>query len=420
MATNRGRPGPELNSLLVASGISGVGDGVRQAAMPLLAASLTRSPSAVAAVAVAQTLSWLVVSMPAGALVDRWDRRRTILATNLVRGLLMVALAALVWCGLATLPVLVALAFVFASVEVVSDTAAQALLPAIVARPDLELANGRLFALQTGTAQFVGPPMGGVLFAIGRAVPFLVDGVSFLAAVALLRRIRRLPPAERGHGRLGVQIAEGLRFLLSHRVLRVLALMSGFGNLMLQMFVSVFVLYVLEELHGTSVLYGILLALLAAGVTAGSLLAPRAKQRFGETAVLVGGAGLLGVPLGALAIVPDVAATGVAVLLSGLGMGLWQVMSSSLRQALTPDRLLGRVMSSYRLVGRGASSLGGVTGGVLAAGFGLRAPSLACALGMLVVVVVSIPALRPGVIEQAREAAVGDRGGLLDGSRASG
>jgi MFS family permease len=396
----------ELNALLAASAISGVGDGFRQAAIPLLAASLTRSPSAVAAVAVAQTLSWLVVSMPAGALIDRWDRRRTILTVNVIRGLLMLGLGVLAGTGTATLPVLVVLAFVFASVEVVSDAAAQALLPAIVARKDLESANGRLFALQTGTAQFVGPPLGGLLFAASKAVPFLADGVSFLTAAGLLRRIRRLPPAEVKGGRLGAQIVEGLRFLLRHRVLRVIALMAGFGNMMLQMFVSVFVLYVLEELHGGSVLYGVLLAVLAAGVTLGSLLAPRAKRRFGESAVLVGGAGLLGVPLGALAIVPQVAVTGVAVFLSGLGMGLWQVMSSSLRQAVTPDRLLGRVMSSYRLVGRGASSLGGVLGGALAAGFGLRAPALACALGMLVVIGLSFPALRPSVVADARRAAV--------------
>jgi hypothetical protein len=111
---------------------------------------------------------------------------------------------------------------------------------------------------------------------------------------------------------------------------------------------------------------------------------------------------MLGVPLGALAIVPNVMVTGAAVLLSGIGMGLWQVMSSSLRQAVTPDRLLGRVMSSYRLVGRGASSLGAVFGGTLASAFGLRAPSLACAFGMLVVVILSLPALRPGVVAEAR------------------
>jgi MFS family permease len=396
----------ELNSLLAASGVSGVGDGVRQAAIPLLAAALTRSPVAVAAVAVAQTLSWLVVSMPAGALVDRWDRRRTILTVNVIRGLLMLALGGLVVSGAARLPLLVALAFVFGAVEVVSDAAAQALLPAIVAHPDLEWANGRLFALQTGTAQLVGPPMGGVLFAASSSAPFLLDGASFLGAAALLRRIRRLPPAAARSGGLAGQIAEGLRFLLRHRVLRSIALMSAFGNLLLQIFAAVFVLYVLDVLHGGSVLYGVLLATFAAGVTAGSLLAPRAKKRFGDAALLFGGSALMGVPLGALAVAPSTVVTGAALLLSGFGMGLWQVMSSSLRQAVTPDRLLGRVMSSYRLVGRGASSLGAVLGGVLAAGFGLRAPALTCALGMIVVVAVSIPALRPADVDAARRAAV--------------
>lgn len=403
-ATNRA----ELNSLLTASGISGVGDGLRQAAIPLLAASLTRSPSAVAAVAAAQTLPWLLFSMPGGALVDRWDRRRTILTVNVIRGLLMLALSVLVLAGSASLPLLVVLAFVFATTEVVSDVAAQALLPAIVARKDLEWANGRLFALQTGTAQFVGPPLGGLVFAVSKWVPFLVDGLSFLTAAGLLRRIRPLPPAQTSHQRLTAQITEGLRFLLRNRVLRVIALMSAFGNLLLQTFVAVFVLYVLDVLHGKSVLYGVFLAIFAAGVTIGSMLAPRARRKFGETVVLFGGAALMGVPLGALAVLPSVVVTGVVMLASGLGMGLWQVISSSLRQAITPDRLLGRVMSSYRLVGRSATSLGAVLGGGLASGFGLRAPALTCALGMIVVLVVSFTALRPGAIDEAREAACED------------
>lgn len=398
----------ELNSLLTASGISGVGDGLRQAAIPLLAASLTHSPSAVAAVAVAQTLPWLFVSMPAGALVDRWDRRRTILTVNVLRGLLMLALSTLVLSGSASLPLLVALAFVFAATEVVSDVAAQALLPAIVARKDLERANGRLFALQTGTAQFVGPPVGGLIFAASKFVPFLVDGASFLTAAGLLRCIRRLPPAEESRGRLAAQITEGLRFLLRNRVLRVMAFMSASGNLLLQTFVAVFVLYVLEVLHGNSVLYGVFLAIFAVGVTIGSMLAPRAKRRFGDTLVLFGGAAFMGVPLGVLAVLPSAVVTGAVMLVSGLGMGLWQVISSSLRQAITPDRLLGRVMSSYRLVGRGATSLGAVLGGVLASSLGLRAPALACALGMIVVLALSFPALRPGVVIEAREAAVKD------------
>ena len=251
-------------------------------------------------------------------------------------------------------------------------------------------------------------PLGGLVFAASKFAPFLIDGVSFLTSVGLLRRIRPLPPAETSRKRLAAQITEGMRFLLRNRVLRVIALMSAFGNLLLQTFVAVFVLYVLEDLHGNSVLYGVFLAIFAAGVTIGSMLASRAKQMFGETVVLFTGAALMGVPLGALAVLPSVVVTGAAMLASGVGMGLWQVISSSLRQAITPDRLLGRVMSSYRLVGRSATSLGAVLGGVLASSFGLRAPALTCALGMIVVVVVSFIALPPGVVDEAREAALKD------------
>lgn len=401
---NAPRPG-ELTALLTASGISGIGDGVRRAAFPLLVASLTRSALAVAAVAVVQTLSWLIFSMPAGAMIDRWDRRRVIVVVNVLRGLLMVALAGLVLAGAMQLPLLMALAFVSGTLEVYADTAAQALLPALVRRDELERANGRLFALQTGTAQFVGPPIGGLLFAISRSVPFVIDGVSFLAAAVLLRRIRVLPPAETSDRRLRDQIVEGITFLLGNRVLRGVAILSAAGNLLLQGFVAVFVLYVLEVLHGRSLHYGIFLAVLAVGVTVGSLLADRAKRRWGETVVLFCGAALMSVPLLATALVASVYVTGAVMLVAGLGMGLWQVIASSLRQAIAPDRLLGRVMSSYRLIGRGASFLGAAMGGLLASAFGLRAPALVCALGMVVVLALSLRSLTPAAIAEARAAA---------------
>jgi MFS family permease len=401
---NASRPG-ELRALLTASGISGIGDGVRQAALPLLVASLTRSAVAVAAVAVAQTLSWLVFSMPAGAMIDQRDRRRVILAVNVIRGLLMVALGGLVLAGAIQLPLLMALAFVFGAVEVYADAAAQALLPALVPRGELARVNGRLFALQIGTPQIVGPPLGGLLFAVGRSVPFVIDGISFLGAAVLLRRIRVLPPAETSDRRLREQIVEGISFLLRNRVLRGVAILSAAGNLLLQGFVAVFVLYVLEVLHGRSLHYGVFLAVMAVGVTVGSLLADRARRWLGETAVLFCGAALMSVPLLATALVASVYVTGAVMLVAGLGTGLWQVIASSLRQAITPDRLLGRVMSSYRLIGRGASFLGAAMGGLLASAFGLRAPALVCALGMVVVLALSLRSLTPAAIAEARAVA---------------
>jgi MFS family permease len=395
----------ELTALLTASGISGMGDGIRQAAFPLLVASLTRSALAVAGVAVAQSVSWLIFSLPAGAMIDRWDRRRVILTVNVLRGLLILALAGLVQADALSLPVLIVLAFVFGVTEVYADAAAQALLPALVPREDLARANGRLFALQIGTAQFIGPPLGGLLFAASRAVPFLIDGVSFLAAAVLLRRIRTLPPAETKDRRLRTQIVEGLTFLWSNRVLRGVAILSAAGNFLLQGFVAIFVLYVLEVLHGKSLHYGMFLAILALGVTLGSLLAERVKRWWGETVALFGGAALMSVPLLAAALVASMYVTGVVVFLAGLGTGVWQVIASSLRQSITPDRLLGRVMSSYRLIGRGASFLGAAMGGLLATTFSLRAPALVCALGMLVVLALSLRSLNPAAIARARQAA---------------
>jgi hypothetical protein len=127
-----------------AATISGAGDGVRVVALPLLAAGLTRDPRAVSLVAVAAGLPWLLSALPAGALVDRWDRKRVLWSVDFARAAVMAGLVVGVALGHASIPLLLVVAFLLGSAQTLFDSAAQAALPVVVPRPDLERANGRL------------------------------------------------------------------------------------------------------------------------------------------------------------------------------------------------------------------------------------------------------------------------------------
>jgi len=157
--------GGQFRRLWVASALSNLADGVFQVALPLLAVTLTKSPALVAGVALAQRLPWLVMALPAGALADRLDRRRTMVRVDALRVIVMGALAAAVGLDAASMPVLYAAAVVLGVGETLFDTAAQSILPSLVDRSQLSAANGRLQAVELTANQFVGPPLGGVLAA---------------------------------------------------------------------------------------------------------------------------------------------------------------------------------------------------------------------------------------------------------------
>jgi len=173
---NRGHLLPaDFWRLWSAATISSIGNGVRLTALPLLAAGLTRDPQSVSLVAAAGGLPWLLFALPAGALVDRWDRKRVLWGADFARTALVGLLALAVASGLSSVPLLATAAFLLGSAETLFANAAQATVAVVVPRAYLEHANGRLYAGELVAGVFVGPPLGGVLFAMAAAVPFAVD-----------------------------------------------------------------------------------------------------------------------------------------------------------------------------------------------------------------------------------------------------
>lgn len=374
--------GRDFARVWAAAAVSNAGDGVRTTALPLLAAAVTRDPVAVSGILLAGHLPWLFFTLPAGAVIDRLDRRILITAVSAFRAAVMAVLCGLVLFGEAGLPVLYAVAFLQGVGEVFSDNAVFALVPGVVPKERLEDANGRLEAIVVATNQFAGPALGGLLFAQYAGLPFLVDAGSFLLMAVLVLGIKQRPPrAPRGAAKTTIRadIAEGVRWLRARPSLRNLSFIAALTNMALNATFAIFVLFALEELDLSAPAFGALLSIEAVGALVGSLLAARIRKRVGipfalATALAV--AGLANLAIAATGIVPLVAAMMVAIAFAG---GVWNVLTNSLRQAVTPDQLLGRVQSAHRLLAWGAIPFGTLLGGAAAAAFGLRAPFLIAA-----------------------------------------
>ena len=363
--------------LMTASGLSNLADGVLKTAVPLVALRYTTSPAQIAGLTLAITLPWLVVALPAGALVDRWDRRATMLVANSVRAGVLGLVALVAATGAGTIWWLYGAAILVGTAEVFHDTTAQSILPMIVRRDALQKSNGRLYALELTANSFVGPPLGGVVAAAGIAVALGAPAGLWVLAVLVLATLRGTFRVERTtKTSLRADVAEGLRFLWQRPVLRTLATWVGVSNLAWTAGQSVVVLWAVgpsSTLKLTDPQYGVLLTTLAVGAVVGSLIADWVAGRIGRTASLVTAMVASALGLATPLLTTNIWVIGTLFAISGLGISLWNVITVSLRQRLTPDRLLGRLNSAYRLLAWGTMPLGAALGGALGQAFGVKA-----------------------------------------------
>ena len=393
----RPAPGPpgDFGRYWVASVASNLGDGVRLTAVPVLAAAITPDPAAVAAVTFAGWLPWLVVALPGGVLVDRVDRRALMVALQVARLAIASALTLVLLAGLRTLAGLGAVVFAMGACEVLFASAAPALLPALVERGELPRANARLFAGELAASEFVGPPLGGLLFSLAAPLPFAFDAVTFGAGALLLRRVRgEFQPAAAGPWSAGAIVRDagaGLAWLWRSRLVRTLTLADAALNLSRSMTVAIFVLFALHVLRLSAFGFGVLWTATAAGALAGSLLMDRVRLRH-ERLVLVAALLVDGASTAAIAFTDRALAVAVATAVFGFATMVWNVISASMTQAATPNDMLGRVSSAQRFLSWGCLPAGAALGGVVAHAYGLAAPFLAG--GLLVLAIVAPAALQ--------------------------
>ena len=365
--------------LWLASAVSQLGDGIRVTALPLLAAALTTDPLAVAAVTAAVWAPWLVLGPIGGVVVDRVDRRRLMVAGQFMRTAVMVGLGWAALAGLDRLWLLVVVAFLIGVGEVFVDSAFQAMLPQLVPEAELDRANGRLTAAQLVGNELVGPPVGGALFALARSIPFFGDAASFAASGLLLGSIPgRFAPDEeaRAASSAWADLKEGLAWLFRHEVMRSMAIALGVTNLGFMAFGGIYVLFAEQVLRVGPLGFGLLFSSTAAGGLLGSLMAGRVTARIGRGSAVVAGLASMGAGMAAVGLMSNAFAAGALLFLVGVAVGVTNVAGVTLRQVLTPNRLLGRVVSSFRMIGFGMIPAGAALGGWLARASGLRAPFL--------------------------------------------
>jgi MFS family permease len=389
--------------LFSAGGMTNLGDGLIVLALPWLAALMTRDAVAIAAVAAAGRLPWLLFALPAGVIIDRSDQRKLIARADLLRAAIVFAIFLLaVSDPIADAIWLVAgLAFLLGSAEVLRDNAAQTILPAIVAEEDLEAANGQLWSTEQLTGQFIGPPLAGVLIASGIGLPFGID-VAMLVLAACLVWLINLPAQVRVQKSFGKALLEGIAFMRADRVLLRLAIVLGVANFLATATFTVQVLFAQDVLSLSAFAYGTVLSVAALGAITGSLLAPRLTKAIGLHPCLL--LSIAGWAVGYFVI--GVSSSGILMAFALFGVMasamLWNVITVSWRQRRIPTELLGRVNSIYRFFGWGSMPLGALAGGfvvsLLEDGLGreaaLRTPFLLAAACCVLLLVYAVFRLR--------------------------
>jgi len=359
-------------TLVASSGLSNLADGIFKVAMPLVALRYTRAPSMIAGLEVVRSAPWLLFALQVGALADRWDRRRTMLASNIARG----ALVALPVIGVAAGFDSIWLLFVAAAgtgvAEVFHDTSAQSILPALVPRARLSRANGRLYAVELGAQQFAAPPVAGFLVAAAATAAMVGPAALWLLAVSMLWMVRgsyRPVRASADSTTIRQDVAEGARFLWGNPMLRVMAVMVGGANLTAAAAFPLLVLYAVGD-ESTLGLddrgFGILLLAGAVGSLVATVASDPIMRRLGRARTLTMSIVTMALFVGGPALTTDPVVLGALLAVGGFGIMLWNIPTVSFRQSVTPDHLLGRVNSAYRLLAWGTLPLGAALGGVLA------------------------------------------------------
>jgi predicted MFS family arabinose efflux permease len=360
------------------------GDGVRLAALPLLAAQLTRSPAAVAAVTAVQSLPWLIGPW-LGVIVDRTDRRRLMVVVDTSRAAIIAALAGTILAHADGVALIYVTAFGTGVGSALRRTAAVTCVPRLVDAADLDRANGQLVAGQMVAGELAGPAAGGWLFGLAAALPFAVyAGALGMAVLLLLTLPSVFQPAGQlaKHDPAGTRatvrqdLAEGLAWLRRHSEIRDITIAVGVISAMDAACFSVLVLYVIQILHQRPSAYGALLAIGAVGGIAAGVAGSRLTRWLGSWQVLL----LAGLTLAAsqlvLGLTANVLAAALTLVVNSAGLALFEMTTATMRQRLVPGSLLGRVSSLYGTVFGGSEAVGALAGGALATAAGIRAAML--------------------------------------------
>ena len=391
--------------LLLWSGqaVSTLGSSVSRLALPLLVLALTQSPAQAGLVAALQAAPYLVFSLPAGALIDRWDRKRVMIRCDVARCLAYGSVPLAYATAHLSLAQLYAVALVGGTAYVFFNIAEVAALPRVVPAEHLSHATA-LNESATSASSLIGPGVAGLIISLGRttlsgaAVAYLVDSLSYLISTLSLGFIRtpfqaaRAPTAGRS---LRTEIAEGLRFLWARHPLRALALLTMGMNLFFGPLPLAVIVLARTNLHADARTLGLIFSAASAGGLLGSLSASWVKARLRVGQAIIGAVAGIAVATPLVAVAPSVPVVLAGFALVGAMLPIYNVVSISYRLRLVPDPLQGRVNSVFRLLALGSVPLGTALGGLLLGPIGPRVEVWMIAAGFaLCAVAVTFTAVR--------------------------
>lgn len=380
-------------ALWIGQVVSTVGMRASALAYPLLVLALTHSPFKAGLAGSAQSVPFLLLYLPAGALVDRWDRKRVMLWADGARALLAASIVVALALGQVTFPQVLLVVFLDGSFFVFFQLAESAALPHIVPREQLPTAWAQNQARELG-AELAGQPLGGALFAVSHLLPFAADGISYLLSFISLLFVRPSLQHHRDNARrnLFAEVAEGMTWLWHQPLLRIMVILIGATNLVLNALPLAMIVRA-RQLGAGAGLIGILLGLSGAAAIAGAVVAPWLQRRIRARFIVMGS--LWGWAITTLVLVwmPSPLALGAAVAAGALAGPAFNVVAGSYRYALAPDRLQARTVSSARLIAWGTIPLASLLAGGLLQATGTR-PTLLILGAMMVVVASAATAYR--------------------------
>lgn len=388
-----------ITRLLLAQLITQFGSGMRFVALPLLASTLTTDPLTIAALALAGALPPLIAALPAGLVVDRRHRGRLMLASDTLCFAVMTVFAILIAVGRDHLWQLFAVAALIGTAEMVFSSCLFAILPTLVTPTQLIKSNGFLATAGELGGGVLGPAAAGVWFATAATLPFAGDAVSFALSALLIGSFawhrQSLRPTDPSIGRTGWhELTAGIRLLGRHRLLRAATLLIAATGLFGWMPEATFVLFATHELGATSTQFGILMAVTPIGAVLGGLFAGRIASLDRLHQILVVTTAVYGTITIAVGLAQTVATAAVLLLLQGLPLIICTSALTSLQQTLVANDLRGRFSAVNRMINSIVVPSGLALGGILAAGFGLRAPQIIGGIGCLVALALTAPNLR--------------------------
>ncbi|NLA09338.1 MAG: MFS transporter [Microbacteriaceae bacterium] len=431
-ATTRPRLGRDFSKLWTASAFSNLADGIGRTAVPLIATTLTRDPLIIGALGALSFLPWLVFGLPAGMLVDRFDRRWIMAIANTIRGGVALVLAVMTVTGTLDVWSLLVATLVFGLGETLFDNATNAVVPVLVQPRSLDRANGFMQAAQVTIDSFIATPIAGVLFATSLALPLWVGAGGYVIPIALAlllpviaaRPLLGVAPARRAtsdrsavsaaapdaasdsapvsdrapvNDTASVSVAavapstrEAAAYLWRHRYLRALVIFTAIVGSASGFAQAPTLLYFLDVMRVEPVAIGFVTAGIGLGALGGSLIAARLVERFGRGAVMFWSNIVAALGLLAVGLAPELVTAIVAYALMAGAISVWNVPWGALRQTIVPNSIFGRVLGIIRAFTWGVFPIATVLGGWVAR-IDLRLPFL---IGAIATVVATLIATR--------------------------